>query len=201
MKIKTFVITGIIALGASFSLATTANADTHTVTAGESLWSIGEAYGETPEQLVAENAGKLSSINSIILPGESLEVGDYSTTSSTKSYTNSNTTNYSQPAVSAGSNQTETNSTANTSSSSVADQSDGVSAAHSSAANQIAQAESGGSYSVRNGNYVGRYQLSASYLNGDYSKTNQDRTFVKYCDSRYGSVAKALAFRQANGWY
>lgn len=122
MKIKTFVITGIIALGASFSLATTANADTHTVKSGESLWSIGEAYGETPEQLVAENAGKLSSINSVIFPGDSLEVGDYSTTSSTKYYTNSNATNYSQPTVSTSSNQSGSNSTSNTadSSSSVA---------------------------------------------------------------------------------
>ncbi|TAS81832.1 transglycosylase, partial [Lactiplantibacillus plantarum] len=33
----------------------------------------------------------------------------------------------------------------------------------------IAGKESGGSYSARNGQYFGKYQLSASYLNGDYS--------------------------------
>ncbi|TAR41494.1 transglycosylase, partial [Lactiplantibacillus plantarum] len=33
----------------------------------------------------------------------------------------------------------------------------------------IAGKESGGSYSARNGQYIGKYQLSASYLNGDYS--------------------------------
>ena len=34
--------------------------------------------------------------------------------------------------------------------------------------------ESGGSYSARNGQYIGKYQLSASYLNGDYSAANQN---------------------------
>ncbi|MCT3383448.1 cell surface protein, partial [Lactobacillus johnsonii] len=33
----------------------------------------------------------------------------------------------------------------------------------------IAGRESGGSYSARNGQYIGKYQLSASYLGGDYS--------------------------------
>ena len=32
----------------------------------------------------------------------------------------------------------------------------------------IAGRESGGSYSARNGQYIGKYQLSASYLGGDY---------------------------------
>ncbi|MEL1196090.1 LysM domain-containing protein, partial [Staphylococcus epidermidis] len=39
----------------------------------------------------------------------------------------------------------------------------------SSSKEWIAQKESGGSYSARNGQLIGRYQLSASYLNGDYS--------------------------------
>ncbi|MCD9290857.1 LysM peptidoglycan-binding domain-containing protein, partial [Limosilactobacillus reuteri] len=39
----------------------------------------------------------------------------------------------------------------------------------------IAARESGGSYSARNGQYIGKYQLSASYLNGDYSEANQER--------------------------
>lgn len=69
------------------------------------------------------------------------------------------------------------------------------------AAEQIAQAESGGDYNARNGQYVGKYQLSASYLNGDYSPANQDRVFQQYCNQRYGSVENALAFRQSHGWY
>lgn len=70
-----------------------------------------------------------------------------------------------------------------------------------SAAEQIAQAESGGNYNARNRQYIGKYQLSASYLNGDYSPANQDRVFQQYCNQRYGSVENALAFRQSHGWY
>ncbi|MDF7639343.1 hypothetical protein PT285_08025 [Lactobacillus sp. ESL0791] len=65
----------------------------------------------------------------------------------------------------------------------------------------IANQESGGSYSVQNGQYVGKYQLSASYLNGDYSAANQEQAADNYVTSRYGSWAAAKAFWQANGWY
>ena len=40
----------------------------------------------------------------------------------------------------------------------------------------IAQKESGGSYTATNGRYIGRYQLDVSYLNGDYSAANQERS-------------------------
>ena len=71
----------------------------------------------------------------------------------------------------------------------------------SSAATQIAQAESGGSYTAQNGRYYGMYQLDRSYLHGDYSPANQERVFRQYCQQRYGSVNGALAFRQQHGWY
>lgn len=65
----------------------------------------------------------------------------------------------------------------------------------------IASKESGGSYSARNGQYVGKYQLSSSYLNGDYSAANQERVADNYVKSRYGSWSTAKSFWQANGWY
>ncbi len=65
----------------------------------------------------------------------------------------------------------------------------------------IAARESGGSYSARNGQYVGRYQLSASYLNGDYSAANQERVADQYVASRYGSWTAAQSFWQSHGWY
>ncbi|KRM78851.1 hypothetical protein FC84_GL000003 [Lapidilactobacillus dextrinicus DSM 20335] len=65
----------------------------------------------------------------------------------------------------------------------------------------IASRESGGSYTARNGQYVGKYQLSASYLNGDYSPANQERVANSYVTSRYGSWSNALAHWNANGWY
>lgn len=65
----------------------------------------------------------------------------------------------------------------------------------------IAGRESGGSYSARNGQYIGKYQLSASYLHGDYSAANQERVANNYVKSRYGSWSAAKSFWQANGWY
>ncbi|KRM78161.1 hypothetical protein FD36_GL001120 [Fructilactobacillus sanfranciscensis DSM 20451] len=52
----------------------------------------------------------------------------------------------------------------------------------------IAQAESGNNYNARNGQYIGKYQLSASYLNGDYSPAHQEEVAQQYAVSRYGSV-------------
>ena len=65
----------------------------------------------------------------------------------------------------------------------------------------IAARESGGSYSARNGQYVGKYQLSASYLNGDYSEANQERVADQYVANRYGSWSAAQSFWQSHGWY
>ena len=65
----------------------------------------------------------------------------------------------------------------------------------------IAARESGGSYSARNGQYIGKYQLSASYLNGDYSEANQERVADQYVASRYGSWIAAQSFWQSHGWY
>ncbi|EOU15010.1 aggregation-promoting factor [Enterococcus pallens] len=76
-----------------------------------------------------------------------------------------------------------------------------VPATTSSAKEWIAQKESGGSYSATNGQYIGRYQLSASYLNGDYSAENQERVADQYVTSRYGSWEGAQSFWLANGWY
>ncbi len=73
--------------------------------------------------------------------------------------------------------------------------------ATSSAKEIIAQRESGGSYTAQNGQYVGRYQLTDSYLNGDYSPANQEKVADAYVAQRYGSWEAALSFWNANGWY
>ena len=65
----------------------------------------------------------------------------------------------------------------------------------------IANKESGGSYTATNGQYIGKYQLSASYLNGDYSAANQERVANQYVTSRYGSWVAAQQFWQSHGWY
>lgn len=65
----------------------------------------------------------------------------------------------------------------------------------------IAEKESNGSYEARNGRYIGRYQLDATYLGGDYSIENQERVANNYVSQRYGSWEGAKAFWLANGWY
>ena len=96
------------------------------------------------------------------------------------------------------SQQTQTQTTSNTNASSYTSSASGSEA---SAKAWIASRESGGSYSASNGQYVGKYQLSASYLNGDYSAANQERVADNYVKSRYGSWSAAKSFWQANGWY
>lgn len=76
-----------------------------------------------------------------------------------------------------------------------------VSGNDASAKAWIAGRESGGNYNARNGQYIGKYQLSSAYLNGDYSPANQERVADQYVAGRYGSWSAAQAFWQAHGWY
>lgn len=65
----------------------------------------------------------------------------------------------------------------------------------------IAWRESGGDYDARNGQYIGRYQLSMDKLDGDWSEENQEATAEAYVADRYGSWQAAKEFWEANGWY
>ncbi|TNK97383.1 aggregation-promoting factor [Fructilactobacillus sanfranciscensis] len=76
-----------------------------------------------------------------------------------------------------------------------------VSGSDAAAKDWIAGRESGGNYGAQNGQFVGKYQLSASYLNGDYSAANQERVADNYVTSRYGSWSGAQSFWQSHGWY
>lgn len=76
-----------------------------------------------------------------------------------------------------------------------------VSGSEADAKAWIAARESGGNYNARNGQYVGKFQLSASYLNGDYSPANQERVADSYVASRYGSWQNAKAHWTQVGWY
>lgn len=65
----------------------------------------------------------------------------------------------------------------------------------------IAFKESTDNYDARNGKYIGKYQLTNSYLDGDYSPANQERVADEYVNSRYGSWVAAKEFWLQNGWY
>lgn len=76
-----------------------------------------------------------------------------------------------------------------------------VSTSEAAAKEWIAQKESGGSYTAKNGQYYGRYQLTDAYLNHDYSAANQEKVANAYVTSAYGSWNGAKTFWLQNGWY
>ena len=88
-----------------------------------------------------------------------------------------------------------------TSTSSTSSYTSSLSSSEEAAKEWIAQKESGGSYTVQNKNYYGKYQLSISYLNGDQSAANQEKVADQYVASRYGSWTAAQAFWESHGWY
>lgn len=67
----------------------------------------------------------------------------------------------------------------------------------------IAYKESTDNYNAvsPSGKYIGKYQLTNTYLNGDHSPENQERVADEYVASRYGSWTAAKAFWLENGWY
>lgn len=192
----------LVTLGAFGGLAlagTVASADTvYTVQSGDTLSEISQKFNTTVETLAQKN--NINNVN-VINVGQQLDIPDGSTQATNNQsvveqpvqqpqvqYTQQNNVQESSVQPTVVQQQSQTNQTQNGSN-------------LGSAAEQIAQAESGGDYNARNGQYIGKYQLSASYLNGDYSPANQDRVFQQYCNQRYGSVENALAFRQSHGWY
>lgn len=88
-----------------------------------------------------------------------------------------------------------------TSESDVSEVGTGESSAEASARAWIVQRESGGDYNARNGKYIGKYQLDKSYLNGDYSPANQEKTAERYVKQRYGSWVNAQKHWQTHNWY
>lgn len=76
-----------------------------------------------------------------------------------------------------------------------------ISESEAEAKSWIAYKESTDNYYATNGRYIGKYQLTNTYLNGDYSPENQERVADEYVASRYGSWVNAKQFWLQNGWY
>ncbi|RAY09366.1 aggregation-promoting factor [Levilactobacillus brevis] len=193
MNIKKALVTtlGTVAVVGAGIFATndTANADVKvTVKQGDSVWSLANKYDSSINAI--EKANSLT--NDLIYVGQTLNVPNSTQAATTQAASVANNT-YSHTT-----SQATTNTTTNTSTASA---STGVSGPEASAKAWIANKESSGSYSARNGQYVGKYQLSSSYLNGDYSAANQEKVANSYVNSRYGSWSAAQAFWQSHGWY
>lgn len=145
---------------------------------------------QTPNSSVATQASNTSAVNSVSPQGQQYQqvqqqYQQVQQRQSLPAYNNNNTgNNYSVR------HTTNTNYAAATGSSS-----------EQAAKNWIAQRESGGNYGARNGQYIGKYQLSASYLHGDYSSANQERVADQYVMARYHSWSNAKSFWEQNGYY
>ena len=205
-KIKT-TIAGVATLLAFFapSLASAQETVTYTVKSGDTLSEIAEKYNTTVEKLAAKNNIKdihLIYVDQVlVIEGTAPSTATATAAASATTYEApataeeiaeeaTETTTYEAPATPAAP-AAESNTVAAST----------VSGSEAEAKEWIAQKESGGSYTATNGRYIGRYQLTDSYLNGDYSAENQERVADAYVAGRYGSWTAAKNFWLSNGWY
>lgn len=196
---KTAVIASAAALTGVFASAAVANADTVTVKSGDTVSKLAKDYNTTVDAIV--NTNKLSNAN-LIFVGQKLEIGETTQADNNQQAAQDQQSQQAaqgqqsqQVAPAASSQQATTNYNTNSNYTS------NVSGNEQAAKEWIAARESGGNYGARNGQYIGRYQLSASYLGGDYSPANQERVADQYVASRYGSWSAAQSHWLSNGWY
>ncbi|MFS8999476.1 LysM peptidoglycan-binding domain-containing protein [Streptococcus infantis] len=193
-KIKT----GLVGVAAALaflapSLTFAQETTTYTVKSGDTLSGIAEKYNTTVEKLAEKN--KIKDIHLIyvdqvlVIDGEAPATATTTAEAPVAAPAATETTTYEAPAASVTVAE-ETSASTST-----------VSGSEAEAKEWIAQKESGGSYTATNGRYIGRYQLTDSYLNGDYSAENQERVADAYVAGRYGSWAAAKNFWLNNGWY
>lgn len=217
MNLNKVLLSAATVVGFTAATVATANADTVTVNAGDTLSHIALRNNTTVEAL--QQLNNLENINLIFL-GQKIEVGGQTQTVEQTPVV------VAQPAQA---DQTQQVAQAQAAAAAQA-QAQAQQAAQAAAVQQAAQGqsytvtqqpttstagngdetaarewiagkESGGSYTVTNGQYIGKYQLSASYLNGDYSAENQERVANNYVSSRYGSWTNAKQHWLQNGWY
>ena len=200
-KIKT-TLAGVAALFAVFapSFVSAQESSTYTVKEGDTLSEIAETHNTTVEKLAEnnhiDNIHMIYAGQELVIDGPAAPVASASTT-------------YEAPAaqdeaVSAPvAETTEVEEETPVVSEAVVEETvaSSVSGSEAEAKEWIAQKESGGSYTATNGRYIGRYQLTDSYLNGDYSAENQERVADAYVAGRYGSWTAAKNFWLNNGWY
>lgn len=201
-KIKA-TLAGVAALFAVFapSFVSAQESSTYTVKEGDTLSEIAETHNTTVEKLAENN--HIDNIH-LIYVGQELVIDGPVAPVATPA-----PTTYAAPAaqdetVSASVVETtEVVEEAPVASEAVAEETvaSTVSGSEAEAKEWIAQKESGGSYTATNGRYIGRYQLTDSYLNGDYSAENQERVADAYVAGRYGSWTAAKNFWLNNGWY
>ncbi|WP_061390314.1 LysM peptidoglycan-binding domain-containing protein, partial [Streptococcus pneumoniae] len=162
-KIKA-TLAGVAALFAVFapSFVSAQESSTYTVKEGDTLSEIAETHNTTVEKLAENN--HIDNIHLIYVGQELVIDGPVAPVATPAPAT------YAAPAA-----QDETVSAPVAETPVVSETVvSTVSGSEAEAKEWIAQKESGGSYTATNGRYIGRYQLTDSYLNGDYSAENQE---------------------------
>ena len=210
-KIKT-TLAGVAALFAVFapSFVSAQESSTYTVKEGDTLSEIAETHNTTVEKLAENNhidnihliyVGQELVIDGPVAPVATPAPATYAAPAAqdeTVSAPAAETTEVAEEAAPVASAPAAEETVASTEASAPATT---VSGSEAEAKEWIAQKESGGSYTATNGQYIGRYQLTDSYLNGDYSAENQERVADAYVAGRYGSWTAAKNFWLNNGWY
>ena len=210
-KIKT-TLAGVAALFTVFapSFVSAQESSTYTVKEGDTLSEIAETHNTTVEKLAENNhidnihliyVGQELVIDGPVAPVATPAPATYAAPAAqdeTVSAPAAETTEVAEEAAPAASAPAAEETVVSTEASAPTAT---VSGSEAEAKEWIAQKESGGSYTATNGQYIGRYQLTDSYLNGDYSAANQERVADAYVAGRYGSWTAAKNFWLNNGWY
>lgn len=179
---------GAVAFGVA-ATATVANADTlYTVQSGDTLSSISQKFAN--DNSLVQTLAQQNNIQDI----NKIYVGQQLVVKTDGQATDVQTT--AQPAA-----QATTQSAAAQTSQTTSNYTSTAYGSEADAKAWIAAHESGNNYGARNGQYIGKYQLSAAYLNGDYSLANQERVADQYVAGRYGSWTNAKQHWLSNGWY
>ena len=179
---------GAVAFGVA-ATATVANADTlYTVQSGDTLSSISQKFAN--DNSLVQTLAQQNNIQDI----NKIYVGQQLVVKTDGQATDSQTT--AQPVA-----QATTQSAAAQTSQTTSNYTSTAYGSEADAKAWIAAHESGNNYGARNGQYIGKYQLSAAYLNGDYSPANQERIADQYVAGRYGSWTNAKQHWLSNGWY
>ena len=190
MKMKKVLVSAAALTGTIAGATVVANADTVTVKAGDTVSELAQKYNTTVNTI--QQLNNLSNPN-LIFVGQQLKVNNDNNGQAVAQQNANNNAQAAQQQATSQNTQTQVSNNDNYSSN--------VSGSDAAAKAWIAQHESGNNYNARNGQYIGKYQLSASYLNGDYSPANQDRVADHYVVQRYGSWTNAQRFWESHGWY
>ena len=199
MKMKKVLLSAAALTGTIAGATAVANADTVTVKAGDTVSEIAQKYNTTVQTI--QQLNNLNNPN-LIFVGQQLKVNnDNNGQAVAQQNTNNNAQAAQQQATSQNTQAQATQQNTQAQASNNDNYSSNISGSNAAAKAWIAQHESSNNYNARNGQYIGKYQLSASYLNGDYSPANQERVADQYVAQRYGSWVNAQRFWEANGWY